>query len=119
MPLVVIPADKKEAFEIGYSATYLSKDKRCVMFEVDVARADGVDRGGATAEGALARFLGSRVNSLPASMTRREVWSRHPAVVPHMEVPGRDKRFRAPFKSDIDIELLFAEFWIAWFKDST
>lgn len=60
------------------------------MFEVDVARADGVNRGRATAEGALACFLGSRVNSLPASMTRWEVWSRHPAVIPHVEVPGRE-----------------------------
>lgn len=72
-----------------------------------MTRSDGVDRGGATAEGALARFLGSRVNSLPASMTRREVWSRHPAVIPHVEVPGRDNKFRVPFKSDTEITFLF------------
>lgn len=63
------------------------------MFEVDLAGADGVDRGGAAAEGALARFLGSGVNSLPASMTRGQVWSRHPAVIPHVEVPRWDSNY--------------------------
>lgn len=68
------------------------------MFEVDLARADGVDRGGATAEGALAGFLWSRVDSLPASVTGRKIWSRHPAVIPHMEVPVWDVNVRSKFR---------------------
>lgn len=72
------------------SSTHLSEDKWRVVFEVDLARADGVDRGGAAAEGSLARFLGCRVNSLPASVTGGQVWSRHPAVIPYVEVPTWD-----------------------------
>lgn len=60
------------------------------MLEVDMAGADGVDGGGTTAEGALAGLLWSRVHSLPSSMTRRQVRSRHPTVIPHMEVPVWD-----------------------------
>lgn len=70
--------------------TDLSKDEWRVVFEVDLAGADGVDGGRAAAEGALAGFLGSRVNSLPSSITRGQVCSRHPAVIPHVEVPGWD-----------------------------
>ncbi len=75
---------------LSISGTHLGEDKRRVVFEVDVARADGADRGGATAEGALAGFLWSGVNSLPASMTGGKVCSRHPAVVPYVEVPRMD-----------------------------
>lgn len=57
------------------------------MFEVNLTRADGVDRGRATAEGALARLLRSGVNSLPTSVAGRQVWSGHPAIVPYMEIP--------------------------------
>lgn len=53
------------------TSTHLSKDKRRVMFKVDMARADGVHRGRATAEGALASFLGCGVYGLPASITLR------------------------------------------------
>lgn len=81
-----------------HSTTYLSEDKWCVMFEVDLAGADGVDRGGAAAKGALTRFLGSRVNSLPASMAGRQVWSRHPAVIPYVEVPRWDVNLRSRLK---------------------
>lgn len=72
------------------SSSHLSEDKRRVVLEVDMARADSIDRGGAAAEGALAGFLGSRVDSLPASMTSGQVWSRHPAVIPYVEVPRWD-----------------------------
>lgn len=78
--------------------THLRKDKRRIVFEEDLAGADGADGGGAAAEGALARFLGSRVHSLPASMSRGQVWPRHPAVIPNMEVPTRYIRFRQTTK---------------------
>lgn len=68
------------------------------MLEVDLARADGVDRGGATAEGALAGFLWSRVDGLPAPVTGRKIRSRHPAVIPHMEIPGWDINMRSKFR---------------------
>lgn len=67
--------------------THLSKDKRSVVFEVDLAGADGVDRSRAAAEGALARLLGSGVHGLPASIARRQVWPGHPAVIPYVEIP--------------------------------
>ena len=47
--------------------TYLSKDKGAVMLEVELAAAQGGQRGGPTAEGALAGLLGCGVHRLPAS----------------------------------------------------
>lgn len=70
-----------------YCIAHLGKDKRCVMFEEDLARADGIDRGRTATEGTLAGFLRCGIHSLPATVTRRKVWSRHPAVIPYMEVP--------------------------------
>lgn len=65
------------------------------MFEVDLTVADSGEGSGATAEGALARLLRCGVDSLPASITRRQVWTSHPAVVPHVEVPsGKDLKVR-------------------------
>lgn len=69
------------------NSTYLSKDKRRVVFEVDMTGADGADRGWATAEGALARLLGCGVDSLPASVARGQIRSRHPAIIPYVEIP--------------------------------
>lgn len=71
----------------GPNSTHLSKDKGCVMFEVDLARADSVHRGRTAAESALAGFLWSGVHRLPASISRRKVWSGHPAVIPYVEIP--------------------------------
>lgn len=65
------------------------------MFEVDLAGADGVDGGGAAAEGALAGLLWSGVHGLPSSVAGRQVRSRHPAVIPHVEVPVWDVTFEA------------------------
>lgn len=62
------------------------------MFEVHLPGADGVNRGRATAEGALAGLLGRGVHCLPATHARRQVRSCHPAVVPHVEVPNQRKR---------------------------
>lgn len=65
------------------------------MFEVDLPIADSGKRSRATAEGALARLLRCGVDSLPASIAWRQVWTSHPAVVPHMEVPsGKDLKVR-------------------------
>jgi len=80
----------RERLRSPLSNTHLGEDERRVVFEVDLAGADGVDGGGAAAEGALAGFLGSGVDSLPASITRGQVQSRHPAVVPDVEVPRWD-----------------------------
>lgn len=70
--------------------THLGEDEGRVVLEVDLAGADGVDGGGPAAEGALAGLLWGGINGLPASVTGGQVWSGHPAVVPHMEVPVRD-----------------------------
>ena len=62
------------------------------MFEVDLTVADSSERSRATAVGALTGLLRGGINSLPPSVTGRQIWTRHPAVVPHMEVPlGKDK----------------------------
>lgn len=71
--------------------TYLSEDKRCVVLQVDLARTDGRDGGGPTAERPLTGFLGCWVNSLPAPHTGWQIRTSHPAVVPHMEVPRESK----------------------------
>lgn len=76
-------------------ASHLGKDERSVVFEVDLAGAYGVDGGGATAEGALAGLLWSGVHGLPSSVAGRQVRSRHPAVIPHVEVPVWDVTFEA------------------------
>lgn len=70
------------------SGSHLRKDKRRIVFEEDLAGADGAEGGGAAAEGALARFLGSGVHGLPAPVSRGQVWPGHPAVVPDVEVPA-------------------------------
>lgn len=70
------------------SGSHLRKDKGRIVFEEDLAGADGAEGGGAAAEGALARFLGSGVHGLPASVPRGQVWPGHPAVVPDVEVPA-------------------------------
>ena len=67
--------------------SHLSKDEGCVVLEVDLAGADGGDRGGPTAEGALAGLLGGGVHGLPATHSWGEVRSGHPTIIPHMEVP--------------------------------
>lgn len=65
------------------------------MFEVDLTVADSSKRSRAAAEGALAGLLRRGVNSLPAAIACRQVWTSHPAVVPHMEVPsGKDLNVR-------------------------
>lgn len=61
------------------------------MFEVDLARADGGDRGRATAEGTLARLLGGGVDSLPAPVTVGQVWPGHPAIIPYVEIPKQQQ----------------------------
>lgn len=61
------------------------------MLEEDLTIADGSERSGATAEGALAGLLRCGVDSLPASVACRQVWTSHPAVVPHVEVPSGQK----------------------------
>lgn len=72
-------------------STNLREQKRRVMFEVDVTIADSSERSWATAVGALAGLLRCGVDSLPASIAWRQVWTSHPAVIPHMEVPsGKD-----------------------------
>lgn len=71
------------------------------MFEEDLAGADGAEGGGAAAEGALARFLGSGVHGLPAPVSRGQVWPGHPAVVPDVEVPARHIRFRRTHKNNL------------------
>lgn len=68
--------------------TNLCKHKRGVVFEVDETVADSGERAGTTAESALTGLLRCGINSLPASVTRRQVRASHPAVVPHMEVPS-------------------------------
>lgn len=76
-------------------STNLSEHKRSVMFEEDLTVADSSERSGATAEGALAGLLRRGVDSLPASIAWRQVWTSHPAVAPHMEVPsGKDLKVR-------------------------
>lgn len=57
------------------------------MFEVDLTITDSSNRGRAAAEGALAGLLRGCVDSLPASHARRQVWTSHPTVVPHVEIP--------------------------------
>lgn len=57
------------------------------MFEEHLSVADGGDGGRAAAEGALAGLLGGGVYRLPATMTWRQVWTSHPTIVPHVEVP--------------------------------
>ena len=71
--------------------TYLSKDKGAVMLEVDLAAAQGGQRGGPTAEGALAGLLGCGVHRLPASHARGQVRAGHPAVVPNVEIPLKEE----------------------------
>lgn len=72
---------------LTFARTHFSKDKRRVVFEVDLAGANGVDRSGAAAESALTGLLWSGIDRLPASITRRQVWPGHPTVVPHVEIP--------------------------------
>lgn len=75
--------------------TNLCEHEGRVMFEEDVTIADSGEGSRAAAEGALAGLLGRRVDSLPASVTFRQVGTRHPAVVPHVEVPsGKQVRVR-------------------------
>ena len=57
------------------------------MLEVDLAAAQGSQRGGPTAEGALARLLRRGIHRLPASHARGQVRAGHPAVVPYVEIP--------------------------------
>lgn len=70
------------------SSTNLCKHKRGVVFEEDLTVADSGERGGAAAEGALAGLLRCGVDSLPASVAWRQIWTSHPAVGPHVEVPS-------------------------------
>lgn len=69
-------------------STNLSEHKWSVVFQKDLTVADGGKRSRPTAEGALAGLLRRRVDSLPASVAWRQVWTSHPAVVPHVEVPS-------------------------------
>lgn len=69
-------------------STNLSEHERRVMFEVDLTIADSSEGSGAAAESALAGLLRCGVDSLPASIAWRQIWTSHPAVVPHVEVPS-------------------------------
>lgn len=40
----------------------------------------------------IAGFLGCSIKHLPASISRREVLARHPAFIPHMEIPEEEAR---------------------------
>lgn len=57
------------------------------MFQEHLSVTDGIDGGWATAVCALTGLLGGGVYYLPATITRWQVWTSHPTVVPHMEVP--------------------------------
>lgn len=61
------------------------------MLQVDLTRADCRNGGGATAERPLTGFLGGRVNNLPTPHTGRQIRPSHPAIIPHVEVPGKRK----------------------------
>lgn len=65
------------------------------MLEEHLAVADGGERGGAAAEGALAGLLGRGVHRLPAAHSRGQVVTGHPALVPHVEVPARNARLQS------------------------
>lgn len=72
--------------------SHLGEDERRVMLEVNMPGADGVNRGRAAAEGALAGLLRGGVHRLPATHARGQIRSCHPAVVPHVEVPTQRER---------------------------
>lgn len=66
---------------------YLCKYKWCVMLEVNLSIPDSSDWSRATAKYALAGLLRGGIYYLPAPQTLGKVWTGHPAVIPHVEVP--------------------------------
>ena len=49
---------------------------------------DGLDRRWSRLVDAVTRLLRRRVKCLPAGVAHGQVWSLHPRLVPHMEVPA-------------------------------
>ena len=67
----------------------LGEQKRNVEPEPDFAPSHRLDRRGAAPKRPAGYFLRRGVDGLPAPVTRRQVRSGHPHVVPHVEVPNR------------------------------
>lgn len=73
--------------------THLSEDERRVEFKIDLSRANSSQWRRPAAERPVTGLLGRGIHGLPATHTRRQIRTGHPAVVPHMEVPaGHQKK---------------------------
>ncbi len=72
--------------------THLSEDERRVEFKIDLSRANSSQWRRAAAERPVTGLLGCGIHGLPATHTRRQIRTGHPAVVPHMKVPAGQQR---------------------------